>query len=367
MKQYVLVSLWVLMILLQSCGKDQEKDKKINRDLRYKPKTGIVYPDKAQHVVGDSIHIEVEKKETDILIDSVQFFINSEYLHTDINSPFTFNLQTGDFHVGEHHIRTVSYYNQENQDVNRTSIILHSDIKPKTYTYRIINSYPHDPEAFTQGLVYNGQYLFEGTGQKGESSIRKLNLETGNVIQSHYISSNLFGEGITIHEDKLIQLTWKGRMGFIYDKHSFEEIDQFNYPTEGWGITTIGDKLVMSDGSATLYELETTGYTETRRFDVYGQKGPVQDLNELEYVNGLIYANVFQSNEIAMIDPHTGKLVGIINLEGLSELNEYGAEIDVLNGIAYDSANNRLFVTGKWWTNIFEIEIIETGEPLAIQ
>ena len=230
------------------------------------------------------------------------------------------------------------------------------------YTYKIINSYPHDRIAFTQGLIFEDDIFYEGTGLRGQSSLRKVNLETGDVIQIYTLPPQFFGEGITIFEDKLYQLTWQSQVGFVYNKDTFELLQEFTYPTEGWGLTHDGEKLIMSDGTATLYFRDPQTLEEIGRLDVRDHNGPVKLLNELEYIQGEIYANVWRTNQIARISPKTGQVTGWIQLDGLLGPEDLTQRVDVLNGIAYDAGQDRLFVTGKWWPKLFEIELVEIDE-----
>jgi glutamine cyclotransferase len=231
------------------------------------------------------------------------------------------------------------------------------------YSYKIIKTFPHDPGAFTQGLVYyKDNILYEGTGMWGESSLRKVELETGKVLQIHRLPSDLFGEGIVVWKDKIIQLTWQHRKGFVYDRETFTLLREFTYPTEGWGITHDGSRLIMSDGSATLFVWDPETLQEIGRIDVRDQNGPVARLNELEYINGLIYANVWQTDRIAIIQPDTGRVVGWIDLAGLLKPEDRSSKVDVLNGIAYDAQGDRLFVTGKYWPKLFQIQLIKSPE-----
>ena len=223
--------------------------------------------------------------------------------------------------------------------------------------YKVVGSYPHDPRAFTQGLVYNDGVLYEGTGLNGQSSIRKVRLETGEVLQVRRLEAQYFGEGIAIWRGSLVQLTWQSGIGFVYDKASFERTTTFNYSGEGWGLTHDGTHLVMSDGSAQLRFLDPKTFREVRRATVRDGGQPVSQLNELEYVRGEIFANVWQTERIARIAPSTGQVKGWIDLHGLLPPPE-AAGADVLNGIAYDTAGDRLFVTGKLWPRLFHIELI---------
>jgi len=225
------------------------------------------------------------------------------------------------------------------------------------YSYKVINAYPHDKRAFTQGLVFEDGFLYEGTGLVGRSTLRKVELETGKVVQGRKLPEQYFGEGITIYGNKIIQLTLRAKVGLVYDKESFELLGQFNYPTEGWGITHDGRHLIRSDGTSTLYFLNPETFEQAGRIEVADSDGPVSGLNELEYVQGQIYANVWRTDRIARIDPKTGRVTGWIDLGGLLGTEARGQLVDVLNGIAYDAENDRLFVTGKLWPKIFEIEL----------
>lgn len=225
------------------------------------------------------------------------------------------------------------------------------------YTYQVVNTYPHDPNAFTQGLIFEDGVLYEGTGLYGRSTLRKVELETGNVLQLRELPDQFFGEGVTLYDDRLIQLTWKSQVGFVYDKDSFALLQQFGYPTEGWGITHDGQRLIMSDGTPTLHFWDPETFEEIHQLQVYDNDGPVTRLNELEYIHGEIYANVWQTDRIARIDPQTGQVTGWIDLTGLLRPEDRTRPVDVLNGIAYDPENDRLFVTGKLWPKLFEIKL----------
>lgn len=234
-----------------------------------------------------------------------------------------------------------------------------------TYTYRVVNAYPHDRGAFTQGLVYLDGTLYEGTGLYGQSSLRRVDLQTGAVLQQRDLDAQYFGEGIAVVGDRIMQLTWQSNVGFVYDRASFEPVDQWSYPTEGWGLTYDGTRLIMSDGTATLRFLDPQTFAEIGSIDVADANGPVTRLNELEYVNGEIWANVWQTDRIARIDPQTGGVVGWIDLTGLLSAEDRAEPVDVLNGIAYDAESKRVFVTGKLWPKLFEIEIVPQQQGRA--
>jgi glutamine cyclotransferase len=222
--------------------------------------------------------------------------------------------------------------------------------------YAITKSYQHDRDAFTQGLQYVDGLLYEGTGLNGRSSIRKVQLETGTVLQRRELPQQYFGEGITLFKGTLYQLTWQSGLAFSYDAKTFKPSSTFKYRGEGWGLTHDGTQLIMSDGTDALRFLDPATFAERRRIKVTAAGKPVPQLNELEYVKGEIFANVWTTDYIARIDPQSGKVTGWIDLRGLLSAREREAT-DVLNGIAYDAAGNRLFVTGKLWPKIFEIRL----------
>jgi glutamine cyclotransferase len=228
--------------------------------------------------------------------------------------------------------------------------------------YRVVHVFPHDPRAFTQGLEYVDGVLYEGTGLNGRSTIRKVRLENGEVLQVQKVADQYFGEGITVWGDRIFELTWQSGIGFIYDRASLNRTATFVYRGEGWGLTHDSSRLIMSDGTAALRFLDPESQKETGRLQVRDGSAPVDKLNELEYVKGEILANVWQSNTIARISPRTGVVTGWVNLAGLLTAADVARGVDVLNGIAYDAAGDRLFVTGKLWPKLFEIKIVPAAQ-----
>lgn len=226
------------------------------------------------------------------------------------------------------------------------------------YTYRVINTYPHDPAAFTQGLLYADGVLYESTGQQGQSSLRKVDLKTGKVMKKADVGPDYFAEGLTLWQNKLIQLTWQTRLGFVYDRETFRMLNTFVYRNEGWGLTHDGKRLIMSDGSDTLFFWDPETFKETGRLRVFDRIQPVANLNELEFIRGEIWANVWQTERIARISPVTGKVTSWVDLGGLLQSAGATGQADVLNGIAYDPKLDRIFVTGKWWPKLFEIRLV---------
>jgi glutamine cyclotransferase len=227
------------------------------------------------------------------------------------------------------------------------------------YTYRVVGTYPHDPAAFTEGLVYTDGIFYEGTGLYGHSSLRRVDPRTGQVLQSVDLADKYFGEGVAMVDDTLIQLTWHERTAFTYDRHSFVATGQLTYSTEGWGLTYDGRRLIMSDGSNTLRFRDPLTFEETGRVEVFDGQTPVSLLNELEFIGGEVYANVWLTDRIARIDPQTGRLIAWIDLTGLKP-----PQTDELNGIAYDAVQDRLFVTGKLWPYLYEIELVPPATSL---
>lgn len=225
--------------------------------------------------------------------------------------------------------------------------------------YRVVNTYPHDRTAFTQGLLFLDGVLYESTGLNGKSTLRSVELASGRVLQNRPVSAEYFAEGLASLDNKLFQLTWTTGVAFVYDRMSFRPLATLKYPGEGWGLTTDGRQLILSDGSANLRFLDPATFREVRRVQVTDRGRPVTQLNELEWVKGEIYANVWQTERLVRISPTTGKVLGWVDLTGLLTDAERYAGTDVLNGIAYDAKGDRLFVTGKWWPKLFEIKLVK--------
>ena len=226
------------------------------------------------------------------------------------------------------------------------------------YGYRVIHTYPHDPQAFTQGLEYRNGFLYEGTGLNGRSTVRKVDLETGKVLETTSIDQRYFGEGITVIDGHIVELTWQTNVGFLYTQADFKTLKSFYYPGEGWGLANDSTHIYMSDGTAEIRVWDPKTLEEKRRITVHDGAKTIDQLNELEFVKGEIYANIWQTDKIVRISPTTGAVLGWIDMSGLlGPMYRNGTE-DVLNGIAYDAATKRLWVTGKLWPNLFEIKIV---------
>ena len=234
--------------------------------------------------------------------------------------------------------------------------------EPELYGYEVVNMYPHEITAFTQGLIYRDGHLWEGTGKNGLSRLARIDLETGELLQNAPLASRYFGEGIEMIGDRVYQLTWRAHMVFVYDRESLEQLETHYNAREGWGLAWNGEHLILSDGSARLQFIDPEGFVPVREIVVTVRDQPLSQLNELEYIDGEIWANVWQTDFIVRIDPETGVVNSIVDLTGLSAQTELGSSEAVLNGIAWDSENRRLFVTGKHWANLFEIELTERGQ-----
>ncbi len=315
-------------------------------------------PNKIQS--NEELTISISEK-NDKPIDSVQFSIDTKKIISTLN---TVTLKISDYTLGKHTITAIVFYENKTEKITQT-IYFMADAAPDVYTYKIINIFPHDKTAYTQGLEFYNGYLYEGTGRKGTSSIRKVDLETGKVLQQQDIDAQYFGEGITIFNNKLYQLTWQGGIGFVYNLETFEKEKDFKYTKsrEGWGLTNNGEQLIKTDGTERIWFLNPKTLVEENYIEAYTNNQKVEKLNELEYINGKIYANVWQKNSILILNPTSGKIEGVANLNSLKDeiLKEQNLDDsdEVLNGIAFDKENNRIFVTGKNWSKLYEIELIK--------
>ncbi|MGB2056793.1 MAG: glutaminyl-peptide cyclotransferase [Flavobacteriaceae bacterium] len=322
-------------------------------------KLSIKAPSKA--ILEDQIKISL-LEENNFPVDEVTFFVNGKEM-TSTNLSFT--LDTKNYGTGKLIVSAmVAYGDQKSKRVN-TSIEILSNIPFTSYDFKIINTYPHDSNAYTQGLEFYNGFLYETTGQYGESSLRKVELKTGKVIKKIDLNKRYFGEGMTIFNDDLFFLTWKANKGFIYNLETLELKNEFSYnkSKEGWGLTHSQTELIKSDGTSKIWFLDPNTQQEKRYIEAYTDKQSLNRLNELEFINGKIYANYWQKPLIAIINPNNGVVEGIINLTRLVKEMEKSQKLlkedDVLNGIAFDKKNNRMFVTGKNWGKLFEIELIK--------
>lgn len=292
--------------------------------------------------------------------DSVTVYFDGKYVTSVKSDPWEYSISPV-FIVttGRKSLKVTAFKGGKPQNTVTRFMIIYSDLVPKKYGYKVIHTFPHNRDAFTQGLVYDKGVLYEGTGQETGSTLREVALETGKVIRQLNLDDSLFGEGITLYHDRIYQVTWKNKIGFVYNKSDFKLINKIYYQTEGWGLTNIDDKIVMSDGTNILYFFEPEMFTIVKRIEVYDNEKKVDQLNEIEYINGEIWANIWMTDLIARIDPVSGKVLAYIDLKGILPKSDRDAETDVLNGIAYDNQGKRIFVTGKRWPKLFEIKVME--------
>ncbi len=352
----IIICLFLLLSLLFSCNNETPiKQQNETLDFLKNIEHIEIEPLKKQEVysVGDTIILKLAY-EPAIESDSIKLIINQQQFKNYKIIDNKLFLYTSMLKAGKNYciIKTKNkegYYN----------FIIKSKKMPIQYTYKIIKRYPHDENSYTQGLIYHNGVMYEGSGQYGESMLRMYKLENGEIIQSYSLPNNVFGEGIAIYNNKIYQLTWQSHIAYEFDLNTFKLIRTFDFNTEGWGLTTYDNHLILSDGTNILYFINPENFTEVKRIEVYDNIGPVNNLNELELIEGKIYANVYQTNYIVIIDPETGFVEAKIDLTHILDKTKLKREPDVLNGIAYDNKQKRIFVTGKYWPEIYEIQLIE--------
>jgi len=306
--------------------------------------------------VGGEISVRLQVPDS-VTVDSIQLFMGGALRKTLIGETQAV-LSSAKMAPGRTGIRARVFISGGRTENHSQPVTLLSDVKPVEYGYTVVREYPHDPEAYTQGIQYAEGWLYEGTGNYGRSSLRRVELETGEVRQVRDLDESFFGEGITVFGDHIYQITYRSQVGFVYDRESFEEIRRVYYQNrEGWGLTNNGEELIMSDGTNVIYFLDPEMFTINRQIEVYHDRGPAESLNELEYIKGKIWANRYYTDEIVIIDPATGKVEGRVDLKGILPSSSRTPTTDVLNGIAWDPAGDRIFVTGKYWPKLFEIRL----------
>lgn len=294
----------------------------------------------------------------DNAIDSVVYTLDGEVIARKTDSGAV-TLDTDRVALGSRALSARLYQQGEEQTAHSNIVVLPQP--PQRYGFEVVNEFPHDPQGFTQGLEYENGILYESTGQTGRSTLRRVNYQTGEILQRVSLADDHFGEGLTVVGDRLIQLTWRNGVGLVYNKNTFQKISEFNFgqSKEGWGLCYDGTRLIKSDGTNRLYFLNKDTYAEEGYVEVFNHRGPVDQLNELEYIDGKVYANVYQEDIIVIIDANTGVVEGEINLIGIYPGKEAIAYDNELNGIAYDRGGDRLFVTGKNWSKLFEIKLVK--------
>lgn len=366
----ILISISILIICAFSCSGRSGKFENINEEsVEETPVVESSAPrlikmvspgENSEYKLKDEIEVVLQSYGMGEPPDSVKIYYDGQVVKILRSPPWVYTIPSF-FSVttGKRPIKAIAYRKNRNQTVT-CFITLYSDIIPSSSGFKVINIYPHDIEAYTQGLFYYKGLLYEGTGQEAGSSLREIEPETGRILRQSNLDPSLFGEGITYYKDRIYQVTWTSKVGFVYDISTLRIINKIYYPTQGWGLTTYNDMIVMSDGSNILYMYDPELFTLVSQIEVYDNEKAVDQLNELEYINGEIWANIWQTDLIARIDPLTGKVNSYIDLSDLfpvSKRNETNS--DVLNGIAFDTEHDRVFVTGKKWPKLYEIKIIE--------
>ena len=360
----IIPAIFCACIVLQSCGSDQLKStssaNKITEEAT-KPATNLKIESPGNQQVirpGKSFELKLEFTGEKVTVDSIQVFLGPK------NLPYSENEMTSEIPVGRispasTFVRARAFLPGGSTLTASVPVKVVSDIVPVKYTYRVIKEYPHDTKAYTQGFEYVDGYLYEGTGNYGESSLRKEDLETGEILKFRNLPSDIFGEGITCLNNKIYQITYKSQVGFVYNIENFDLLQKIYYQNkEGWGLCNNGREILMSDGTNMIYYMDTTYFSVDKKIEVFDNEGPVDLLNELELINGKLYANRYTTNEIVIIDPSTGKVEGKIDMTGILKPRDRHPGIDYFNGIAYDKKNKRIFVTGKYWPKIYQVEFL---------
>ncbi|WP_310993911.1 glutaminyl-peptide cyclotransferase [Aequorivita marina] len=347
MKTYKALATTLLVLLMGSCGNNStKKNDDFSLEISNKQKS---------YTTKDVLSISLINKKS-MTVDSVVYFLNNKRVAAKDNK-----LELSGQKLGEKKLKAKVYSDGDEYEADKSIIIL-SSIKPKLYTYKIIETYPHDINAYTQGLEFENDTLYESTGQYRSSTLRKTDYKTGKVLKKVKLSDQYFGEGLTILNNKIYQLTWRENTGFIYNLETMEQTGTFVYgeSKEGWGLChDTENNIYKSDGTDRIYTLNPNTLAEKDYIEIFTNTSKISSVNELEWVEGKIYANVYQQGSIAIIDPKNGAVEGVIDLTDLKDKVTQHPKLDVLNGIAYNGEPNVLYITGKNWDKLFKIEIIQ--------
>jgi glutaminyl-peptide cyclotransferase len=350
---YSIVLIFCLLITFLSCSNKPEQSRK-------PVSTITIQPSKTNYVFGEKVLAKVTTKVNNGDIKNILFYYENQLIKESNELEFSAEVTLNS--LGNSNFKAIAIKTDgvENSRVQAVSVV--SDIVPKKYTYQVVNTFPHLKTSYTQGLEFHNGFLYEGTGEYGESMLLKVNPSTGNAIQTYRLDDIYFGEGITILNNKIYQLTYREQTGFIYNLTDFTLIDSFRYSSkEGWGLTNDGTNLIMSNGTNVLTWLDPNNFSIVKTVQVANNMGAVHNLNELEFIDGKILANIYTTELIVEIDTETGKVLSEINLSGILNMYKNPSEtVDYMNGIAYDKTNDRLFITGKWWPRLFEIKLKES-------
>lgn len=362
MRTFFIPSLIFLLVLV-GCKTNQNGTKsgsspvsKIKNEKAFK----LIKPADRQYISpGAVFELELTALNDSVRTDSVQVLVDGNHYETLGPDKLSSEITLKGFNPGEVRLLAKIYIADNATETHSCRLRILSDIQPENYSYKVLKTYPHDKGAYTQGLEYVNGFIYEGTGNYGESSVRKLDLESGEILKYRNLSSDFFGEGITLLNGKIYQVTYRKQVGFVYDEKSFEPERKIFYQNkEGWGLCNNGDQILMSDGSHVIYFMDTAYFSVEKTIEVFDDKSEVSLLNELELIDGTLYANRYTTKEIVMIDPETGKVTGKIDMSGIPDPADRHPRMDYFNGIAYDHANKRIFVTGKYWNKIYEVVFI---------
>jgi len=343
MNTFKALTIIFLSVILVSCGSNSGQKKS---DFSIK-----INAEKGNISISETLTLSLVNKKNHS-IDSLVYTLNGK----KVSENFALN----NHKLGKHSVEATVYFNNEKQTVNTSVTILNNEA-PKIYKFNIINEYPHDITSYTQGIEFFNDTIYESTGQYKESKLRKIGYKTGEIIKNINLANEYFGEGLTILNDKIYQLTWQEGTGFVYDVNTFDKLSSFKYGNskEGWGLCNNTKTIYKSDGTEKIWLLNPETLVEQDYIQVFTNKGKIGRINELEWVSGQIYANIYQKNGVAIINPKNGAVIGVIDFSALKEKVTQHDKLDVLNGIAYNPKTKTIFVTGKRWDKLFEVEITE--------
>jgi glutaminyl-peptide cyclotransferase len=350
---------FICAILLLCCCNERAPHRNAASQAEVKTITGVESPANGTIITcGDSVEIRLTQPAAGNTIDSL-VILSGKNNHLSIHG----NSLHGWWHSGKNRVGQVTlklqvFYNDSLRESHAASLVILSDIVPQVYKYKVVRQFPHDGDAYTQGLIYDNGKLYESTGLEEKSSVRIVDIASGKPEKLVPLQAEFFGEGIAFYGNELFQITYKSQVGFVYDRKTLAQLRSFDYSIkEGWGLTAYKNYLVMSDGSSQLYFMDPEFFTQVDKIDVFNNKGMVPSLNELECVNGSILANVYGESYIVMIDPASGKVTGTLDLHELMPKGSEGDMNQVLNGIAWNPATRHLYVTGKHWKSLYELEV----------
>jgi glutamine cyclotransferase len=339
MSRFKYFSIIVLSLFLVNCGSNIPK-----LSVKTNAKNNTVK-------LGETVKLSLQNPDG-ISISSIEYLLDGKQVPE--------NLKLDNAKLGKQNL-VAQVITGTDTIIAQSNLVVLNNKQPEIYSYEIINTYPHDITSYTQGLEFYKGELFESTGQYNESKLRKVDYKTGDVLKNIDLKNGYFGEGLTVLDDKIYQLTWQADTGFIYDVNTFEKLNIFRYNNskEGWGICNDGKSLYKSDGTEKIWILNTTTVSEDDKIEVYTNKAKIKSLNELEWINGKIYANIYQQNGVVIVNPKNGAVEGVIDFSPLKDLVKQHSGLDVLNGIAYNPETETIFVTGKRWDKLFEVKIVK--------